>query len=139
VSARDERVTLDAARRDELAAMLRGNVWETRHFWVDENDMEVPADDPTRCNFEHMTGTRTPEELADVLAPLVARWLAEDAAKVLHEAWLRMHTKRFDEAKPDSFYNGILKAEFVVMDVARDRGIDARATLVPGHDHEGGK
>lgn len=64
---------------------------------------------------------------------------------VLHDAWLRIHCRRFDgsdhpDARPDyvsprravnSFYAGILAAEAVLAEVAAEHGIDWRSLRAP--------
>lgn len=58
---------------------------------------------------------------------------AVDLRAILHGVWLRVHNRRFDEARPDSFYNGIREAESVIHEVAAEHGIDWHALReVPG-------
>lgn len=61
---------------------------------------------------------------ADVLAPLVARWLAED----MRRAWDRGRADGHAERRPINAFGNTEPAQNPY-----------RAALVPGHDHEGGK
>lgn len=52
------------------------------------------------------------------------RVVLPDLGTVLHDVWTRIHVIRFDDYRPDSFYAGVTRAERIVVEVAREHGIE---------------
>lgn len=50
---------------------------------------------------------------------------------LLHEVWLRVHNRRFDDLVPDSTYSGVMAAEQEIHEIAAQRGIDWHALRRP--------
>lgn len=56
--------------QEQIASAIREVIWHTRHFWVDENDCEVPDGSPEAVNREVITYVDPKAAAAAVLSLL---------------------------------------------------------------------